>query len=131
VTVDGGDPVAVYESVGAAVDRARSGEGPTLVESKVYRLSAHGNIIAPPGVPLHFPEHEAIEVFGNAEEYEAAKRGDPVPRFRAKLVQDGVLSAEQADEIMQVAGDEMQAAVDFGIESDFPAPDEATNHVYA
>ncbi|MGB0091400.1 MAG: thiamine pyrophosphate-dependent dehydrogenase E1 component subunit alpha [Solirubrobacteraceae bacterium] len=46
VTVDGGDPVAVHEVVGTAVARARSGEGPTLVESKVYRLSAHGNIIA-------------------------------------------------------------------------------------
>src|SRR5205807_608927 len=72
VTVDGGDPVAVYETVGAAADRARAGEGPTLVESKVYRLSAHGNIIAPPGVPLHYPEHEAITTFGNREEYEAA-----------------------------------------------------------
>jgi pyruvate dehydrogenase E1 component alpha subunit len=131
VTVDGGDPVEVYGAVGEAVDRARSGAGPTLVESKVYRLSAHGNIIAPPGVPLHFPEHEAIEVFGNAEEYEAAKRGDPVPRFRAKLVQDGVVTAEQADEILSSARDEMQAAVDFGIESDFPQPEEATKYVYA
>jgi pyruvate dehydrogenase E1 component alpha subunit len=94
VTVDGGDPVAVYDEVAIAVARARNGEGPTLVESKVYRLSAHGNIIAPPGVPLHFPEHEAIEVFGAPEEYEAAKRGDPVPRFRARLVTDGTLSAE-------------------------------------
>src|SRR4029077_8254276 len=47
-TVDGGDPVAVYEQVAPAVERARSGDGPTLVESRVYRLSAHGNIIAPP-----------------------------------------------------------------------------------
>ena len=89
VTVDGSDPVAVHETVGAAVARARAGEGPTLVESQVYRLSAHGNIIAPPGVPLHFPEHEAIEVFGAPEEYEAALRGDPVPRFRGRLVTDG------------------------------------------
>jgi TPP-dependent pyruvate/acetoin dehydrogenase alpha subunit len=131
VTVDGGDPVEVYQAVGEAVDRARSGGGPTLVESRVYRLSAHGNIIAPPGVPLHFPEHEAIEVFGNAEEYEAAKRGDPVPRFRARLVQDGVLSAEDADRILDDAREEMQAAVDFGIESPFPEPEEATNYVYA
>jgi pyruvate dehydrogenase E1 component alpha subunit len=131
VTVDGGDPVEVYRAVGAAVDRARSGDGPTLVESKVYRLSAHGNIIAPPGVPLHFPEHEAIEVFGNTEEYEAAKRGDPVPRFRAKLVQDGVLEAERADEILAAAKQEMQEAVDFGIESPFPEPEEATKYVYA
>jgi acetoin:2,6-dichlorophenolindophenol oxidoreductase subunit alpha len=131
VTVDGGDPVEVYGAVGAAVDRARSGDGPTLVESKVYRLSAHGNIIAPPGIPLHFPEHEAIEVFGNTEEYEAAKRGDPVPRFRAKLVQDGVLEAERADEILAAAEQEMQEAVDFGIESPFPEPEEATKYVYA
>src|SRR5205085_4156147 len=55
VTVDGADPEAVYAAVGEAVDRARSGAGPTLVESKVYRLSAHGNIIVPPGIPLHFP----------------------------------------------------------------------------
>ena len=50
----------------------------------MYRLSAHGNIIAPPGVPLHFPEHEAIEKFGAPEEYEAALKGDPVPRFRGR-----------------------------------------------
>ena len=101
VTVDGGDPLAVYATVSEAVDRARSGEGPTFVESMVYRLSAHGNLIAPPGVPLHYPEHEAITVFGNVEEYEAAKRGDPVPRFRARLVEDGKLSAEQADAIAE------------------------------
>src|SRR5262249_59474484 len=121
VTVDGGDPVAVYETVGAAVDRARAGDGPTLIESKVYRLSAHGNIIAPPGVPLHYPEHEAITVFGNREEYEAALPADPLPRFRAKLVTDGTLSAEEADAIAAAAREEMQAAVQFGLGSPFPA----------
>jgi TPP-dependent pyruvate/acetoin dehydrogenase alpha subunit len=131
VTIDGGDPVAVHGEVAAAVARARSGDGPTLVESKVYRLSAHGNIIAPPGVPLHFPEHEAIEVFGAAEEYEAAKHGDPVPRMRARLVTDGTLSAEDADRIASEIRAEMQAAVEFGLESPFPAPEEAIEHVYA
>jgi pyruvate dehydrogenase E1 component alpha subunit len=131
VTVDGGDPLAVYDVVGAAVERARVGDGPTLVESKVYRLSAHGNIIAPPGVPLHYPEHEAIEVFGNREEYEAALRGDPVPRFRARLIEDGVLSAEQADAIASEVRDEMQAAVDFGLASPLPAAERALDHVYA
>ena len=130
-TVDGGDPVAVYERVAAAVARARAGEGPTLFESRVYRLSAHGNIIAPPGIPLHFPEHEAITVFGAPEEYEAAKRGDPVPRFRARLVGDGTLSAEQADEIARAARDEMEEAVSFGIESPLPAGEEGTKYVYA
>jgi acetoin:2,6-dichlorophenolindophenol oxidoreductase subunit alpha len=131
VTVDGGDPLAVYAAVGEAVARARSGEGPTLVESKVYRLSAHGNIIAPPGVPLHYPEHEAITVFGNREEYEAALRGDPVPRFRARLIEDGTLDAAAADAIAQQVREEMQAAVDFAWESPYPVPSEATNHVYA
>jgi acetoin:2,6-dichlorophenolindophenol oxidoreductase subunit alpha len=131
VTVDGGDPVEVYEHVSAAVDRARSGDGPTLVESLVYRLSAHGNIIAPPGVPLHFPEHEAITVFGNAEEYEAAKRGDPVPRFRARLVTEGALSGDEAGEISAKVRDEMQEAVDFGLESPFPAAEDAVKYVYA
>src|SRR5919108_625637 len=77
VTIDGGDPVEVYEAAGAAVSPSRAGEGPTLVDSRIYRLSAHGNIIAPPGVPLHYPEHEAIAKFGAREEYEAALRGDP------------------------------------------------------
>ena len=131
VTVDGTDPVAVYEQAAAAAERARSGGGPTLIESLVYRLSAHGNIIAPPGIPLHFPEHEAITVFGNAEEYEAALRGDPVPRFRAKLVTDGTLSAEDADAITAAAKQEMEEAVAFGLASPFPSPEAAVNYVYA
>ncbi len=131
VTVDGGDPIAVRDVVGEAVARARDGAGPTLVESKVYRLSAHGNIIAPPGVPLHYPEHEAITVFGNRDEYEAALRGDPVPRFRARLIDDGTLSSAQADEIAASVRDEMQAAVQFAWESPLPDPSEAVNYVYA
>jgi pyruvate dehydrogenase E1 component alpha subunit len=133
VTVDGGDPVAVHEAVQAAVDRARSGDGPTLVESKVYRLSAHGNIIAPPGVPLHFAEHEAITVFGNREEYEAALRGDPVPRFRARLVEQGALDPAKADQIMEEVREEMDAAVQFALDSPFPEPEAAArqDYVYA
>ena len=130
-TVDGGDPLAVYETVGKAVERARAGEGPTFVESLVYRLSAHGNLIAPPGVPLHYPEHEAITVFGNAEEYEAAKRGDPVPRFRARLVEDGTLGARRPTRSRSRCEQEMQEAVDFALASPFPAGEEATRYVYA
>ena len=131
VTIDGRDPVAVYETVGAAVERARSGQGPTLVESQMYRLSAHGNIIAPPGVPLHFPEHEVVEKFGNPEEYEAALKGDPVPAFRGRLVADGHLSADEAEAIADRVRDEMQAAVDFGLNSPFPENETALEFVYA
>jgi pyruvate dehydrogenase E1 component alpha subunit len=131
VTVDGGDPIGVCEVVHAAADRARTGKGPTLIESKVYRLSAHGNIIAPPGVPLHFAEHEAIAVFGNREEYEAALRGDPVPRFRARLVEEGVLDPAKADQIMEEVREEMDEAVHFALDDPFPEPEAALNHVYA
>ena len=131
VTVDGTDPLAVYEVAKTAVERARGGNGPTLIESKVYRLSAHGNLIAPPGVPLHYPEHEAITVFGNREEYEAALRGDPVPRFRARLVEQGTLDAARADELAKQVTDEMDAAVQFGLDSPYPEPEAATNFVYA
>jgi pyruvate dehydrogenase E1 component alpha subunit len=131
VTVDGTDPLAVAAAVGKAVRRARRGEGPTLVESKVYRLSAHGNIIAPPGVPLHYPEHEAITVFGKREEYEAALRGDPVPRFRGILVQNGTLTAAAADAITQEVVAEMEAAVKFAVASPYPKLESALDHVYA
>jgi pyruvate dehydrogenase E1 component alpha subunit len=131
VTVDGSDPLAVYEVVRTAVERARAGAGPTLIESKVYRLSAHGNIIAPPGVPLHYPEHEAIAVFGRREEYEAALRGDPVPRFRAALVNSGVLDSTKADELRSQVAAEMDEAVNFAVKSPFPETASALNYVYA
>jgi pyruvate dehydrogenase E1 component alpha subunit len=131
VTVDGSDLLAVHEAVSTAVARARAGDGPTLIESLVYRLSAHGNSIAPPGVPLHYPEHEAISKYGAVEEYEAAKRGDPIPRFRAHLVETGALTSDKAAEIAQAAQAEMQHAVDFGLESPFPEPHEALTYVYA
>jgi pyruvate dehydrogenase E1 component alpha subunit len=97
----------------------------------MYRLSAHGNIIAPPGVPLHFPEHEAIEKFGAPEEYEAAKQGDPVPAFRGRLVGDGTLTAEEADAIAERVRAEMEEAVSFGLASPFPETDTALEYVYA
>ena len=131
VTVDGTDPLAVHQAVGDAVERARAGRGPTLIESKVYRLSAHGNIIAPPGVPLHYPEHEAIAVFGKREEYEAALRGDPVPRFRGALVNAGTLRSERANEIAQQVGAEMQAAIDFALKSPFPKLESALDYNFA
>ena len=131
VTVDGTDPLAVYDAVGEAIERARAGKGPTLVESKVYRLSAHGNIIAPPGVPLHYPEHEAIAVFGKREEYEAALRGDPVPRFRGILVHNGILAAAKADELTRRIDAEMEAAVRFAVHSPFPQVESAFEYNFA
>jgi len=131
VTVDGTDPLAVHKVVKIAVERARACQGPTLIESKFYRLSAHGNAITVPPVPTQFPEHEAIEVYSNRAEYEKAKANDPIPRFRARLLREGVLAEEDAGRIEEAARKEIEDAVQFALASPFPAPEEAVNYVYA
>jgi pyruvate dehydrogenase E1 component alpha subunit len=131
VTVDGTDVFEVFEAVGKAVDRARSGQGPSLVEAKFYRLSAHGNAITVPPVPTQFPEHEAIEVYGNKVEYESWKAKDPIPKFRSLLIGNATFTDAQASQIEESARAEMEDAVQFALASPFPAPEDAVNYVYA
>lgn len=131
VTIDGNDPLEVHGAVATAAERARAGNGPSLIESKFYRLSAHGNAITVPPVPTQFHEHEAIEVYGNRAEYEAAKAADPIPRFRLRLLGDGVFKEPDAAAIEEAARREMEAAVRFALASPFPAPEEALNFVEA
>jgi TPP-dependent pyruvate/acetoin dehydrogenase alpha subunit len=130
-TVDGTDPVAVWKAVGKAADRARSGNGPSLVETKFYRLSAHGNVITVPPLPTQFPEHEAIAVYGNKKEFERWKAKDPVVRFRMRLLNDGVLAPASAQRIESGARAEVEDAVQFALASPAPAPEEALKYVYA
>ena len=131
VTVDGTDPVAVHKAVSKAADRARAGKGPSLVESKFYRLSAHGNVITVPPLPTQFPEHEAIAVYGNKKEFELAKAKDPVVKFRSKLIKTRVLTEAAAKRMEDAARAEVKDAVQFGLASPLPAPEEALNYVYA
>ena len=131
VTVDGTDPLAVYKVVAKAATRARNGKGPTLIESRFYRFSAHGNVITVPPVPTQFPEHEAIAVYGKRSEFEKAKSRDPLPRFRSRLMRAGALTETAAKRIESAARGEVQDAVEFALESPFPAPEEAIRYVYA
>jgi acetoin:2,6-dichlorophenolindophenol oxidoreductase subunit alpha len=131
MTVDGNDPIKVYREVGKAADRARSGKGPSLIEAKFYRLSAHGNAITVPPVPTQFPEHEAVEVYGRKAEFAAAKKKDPIARFRSLLIRKDTLRTEEAKRIESGAQSEMDDAVEFALASPFPAPEEALNYVYA
>jgi TPP-dependent pyruvate/acetoin dehydrogenase alpha subunit len=131
VTVDGTDPVAVHKAVSKAADRARAGKGPSLVESKFYRLSAHGNVITVPPLPTQFPEHEAISVYGNKKEFEQGKAKDPVAKFRSKLIKTRVLTEAAAKRIEDAARAEVNDAVQFALASPLPAPEEALNYVYA
>ena len=131
VTVDGTDPLKVYDEVGKAAARARAGEGPSLIESKFYRFSAHGNAITVPPAPTQFPEHEAVGVYGNKDEYKAALKQDPNKLFRAVLLNQGVLTEADAKKIEDSARAEMDDAVAFALASPLPLPEEATNYVYA
>src|SRR5207244_2310610 len=117
VTVDGTDPLKVYAAVRTAAERARSGKGPSLIEAKFYRLSAHGNAITVPPVPTQFPEHEAVEVYGRKAEYAAAKANDPIPKFRSKLIAAGVMVEADANGIEEKVRAEMEEAVRFALAS--------------
>ena len=84
-----------------------------------------------PPVPTQFPEHESIEVYGRRAEFEAARANDPIPKFRAKLNRENVLTEVAASKINDEARAEMEDAVQFALASPFPAPEEAMNYVYA
>ena len=131
VTVDGTNPLEVYEQVEIAAERARTGLGPTLIESKFYRFSAHGNAITVPPAPTQFPEHEAIGVYGNKTEYQAARAHDPVLLFRKQLINRAALTEDAAAKIDAAARAEMDDAVQFALASPLPAPEEALKHVFA
>ena len=106
-TVDGGDPLAVYETVGAAVERARSGEGPTLVESLVYRLSAHGNLIAPPGRAAPLPGargDRALRQHRGVRGGQAGRPGAALPRA-ARRGRDAERRGGRRDRRARAGGD--------------------------
>ena len=130
-TVDGTDVLKVYEEVGKAVERARAGQGPSLIESVFYRMSPHGNAITVPPVPTQFQEHEAIEVYGNKAEFEAAKKNDPIAKFRARLVANGTLTDADAKKIEDGVRAEMDDVVKFALASPLPTPEDAVKYVYA
>jgi len=131
ITVDGTDPVKVCDAVGEAAERARSGQGPTLIESRFYRLSAHGNVITVPPLPTQFPDHEAVAVYGNKSEFREWKEKDPIPAFRSHLLADSVLTPEHAERIDASARAEIADAVQFALASPLPSPEAAVNYVYA
>jgi TPP-dependent pyruvate/acetoin dehydrogenase alpha subunit len=117
VTVDGNDVMAVYEAVGAAVAKARKGEGPTLVECKTCRHHGHY-------------EGDTM-TYRDTKEVDECKKRDPIPRFRKKLAEMGVLTEKEAEKIDQEIAQEIEAAVKFAAESPFPDPEEALEDVYA
>ena len=118
VSVDGTDPLAVYRVTKDAVDHARAGEGPTLIESNVPRLTAHSSDdddrrYRPEEERRELPKHDPLRVFG---EY---------------LHQHGLLSDETEAEIRGRVRREVDAALEEALAAALPQPATAFDHVYA
>ena len=120
VAVDGNDVVAVWTVMKQAAERARRGEGPTLIESKTYRTVGH---------------HEGDTVTGTyrtQEEVDSWLKRDPVTTFRARLVEEfGIATDKTLAGIEKRIDDEVQASVEFARASAEPDPATVMRHTYA
>jgi TPP-dependent pyruvate/acetoin dehydrogenase alpha subunit len=119
VIVDGNDVLAVHEAARAAVERARAGEGPTLLECKTWRRHQHAlrDVVTPDRRPAELIAH-----------WEAR---DPIDTFEKRLIERGILNAHQLADIKESVEADLADAVDFAEASPFPAPEEALEDVFA
>jgi TPP-dependent pyruvate/acetoin dehydrogenase alpha subunit len=117
IHVDGMDVFAVYDAAKQAVERARAGEGPTLLECLTYRYYGHTVF----DNPLSYRTKEE-------EEYWRGR--DPLKLFRETVVPQGDITAEELDQIDQEAADLMEEAVKFADESPVPDGKELYEDVY-
>jgi acetoin:2,6-dichlorophenolindophenol oxidoreductase subunit alpha len=116
-TVDGNSPEDMYAHMAVAIERARAGEGPTLLECKTFRFLGH--------------------VLGDDDFYmdkaakEAAMAADPLPALRARLIAEGHATEESLGEMQTALEAEIAAAQEFGTNSPLPSVDELRRDVFA
>lgn len=117
VTVDGSNILDVYETVKNAVDNARNGNGPSLVEVMVYRWQGHYC-----GDPASYRPKEYSEI---------AHKKDPIKRFKKYLIDEIQVSESDLDMIEKEMRDEIEHAAEFAINSEYPDISEAFTDVYS
>ncbi len=117
VQVDGQNAIAVYEAAQEAIDRARRGEGPSLIEAICYRFRGHF-------------EGDAEGYLGEGEKAEW-KEKDPINILGDQLKEQGWLTDAEAEAIQAEMGERVSVAEMFARESPYPAPEEALEHVFA
>jgi TPP-dependent pyruvate/acetoin dehydrogenase alpha subunit len=116
ITVDGNDPLAMYAAAKEAIDRARNGGGPTLIEAKTFRFFGH--------------------VLGDQDGYmekgekEAWKAKDPVPAFRKWLISSKIATDEELSEIEEAIDTELDEALEFTLASPYPDVAELRRDVF-
>jgi pyruvate dehydrogenase E1 component alpha subunit len=115
--VDGNDPLAVYAAAQEAIERARSGGGPTLIEAMTFRFNGH--LIGDSGDYIPKPE------------YAAAVAADPYPRYRRWLADNGHANAGELDAIDAAIKAEVDAAMQFAFDSPLTDVAEVTRDVFA
>ena len=118
ITVDGNDGVEVYLVLREAVERARTGEGPTLIEAMTYRHGQHSL-----RVNLRDPRPE--------DELQTWLDRDPIARMEKRLSSEGGFSEDQFDETNRAVEDEIETAVTYGRESPEPPVHVMLDAVYA
>lgn len=116
VFIPGNDADAIFAAAGEAIARARAGEGPTLIEIETHRLAGH---FMGDG-----------ETYRPAGEKEALLAKDPIPAYRQRLLELGVLDEIAAADIDERARGRVDAAVRFARDSAYPAPEEALEMVF-
>jgi 2-oxoisovalerate dehydrogenase E1 component len=114
--VDGNDVIAVHEAAGAAVDRARAGGGPSLIECRTYRTRPHAEGMRDGG-------------YRTQDEIDSWKARDPIVALTQRLL-DGGTEAEELAAIDAEIAAEIEAAVTFASDSPYPDPATAADHVY-
>lgn len=117
VTVDGNDPIAVYDAASEAIARARAGGGPTLIEAMTFRFNGH--VMGDPGD--YIPK----------QEYAAAVAADPFPRYRQYLIDNKHAEATELDTIDREIAAEIDGAVEFALASPVPDIIELQRDVFA
>lgn len=116
-TVDGNDPDIVWEAAERAIQRARAGDGPTLLEAVTYRFMGH---VFGADTMSYMPEAEMAAALAN----------DPVPAYRARLVGAGVVTEDDMAAVEVAVRQEVADAVEFALASPPPEPDETFTDVY-
>lgn len=115
VVVDGNDVLEVYTKVSEAVQRARSGDGPTLIECKTYRWEGHHL-----GDPC---------VYRTKDEVERWQKKCPIKRFKNLLEKEKILSQNDWEKMEKEVKTEIKEAENFAIESPYPGPKKVLDYV--
>jgi 2-oxoisovalerate dehydrogenase E1 component alpha subunit len=117
-TVDGTDVPASYAACREAIARARRGEGPTLIEAKIWRINSHTS------------EDNQLK-YRTKEELEEAAQHDPIVRFTAWLIERGWMTADDAANVQAAFDGEASDAADWAEVQPDPKPEDALSNVFA